>query len=258
MIVLAAAADGLDLTNYTVEKTELSVPADVRPCAAGLDEYHLFDNFLRFAGLPSRVRLARSATWNASHDFGRAGLDFDTLKLHWLDSERLLWITWRTTPQGNGMYTQEGHLVLLVEGEQVKELFRDSIYARGSGRDGGTACHLQINYKPDRKHLTLQHTHTNWTRGDDLQVDPARGDTVQSVWKYRLEKAGLRFMDGERSADFVDERPLNQLGIGMDIPVPKLIRLNPQLKTKKIVRGHVRIDDKLPEYKPEMRDGICE
>src|ERR1043166_9012665 len=194
VLVFAGAALGIGLTDYRIERVAIGVPEDLKSCMPG--KAHLFNNVLRFDGVPDGVPLAKSATVDAAEQLG---FDAGTLQLRWLDPDELLWITWRTISQGQGSYSKEGHLVIRVTGNRFQEVFRDSIYAHGAGSTGGTNCHLEVTYEANRKLLTLRHSRTNWTRGEDLQVDETRGATVHSVWEYGFDKGSLRFVGGERS-----------------------------------------------------------
>src|SRR5262245_2491987 len=117
VLAFGGAARGSGLTDYRIERVAIEVPEDLKSCMPG--QAHLFNNVLRFAGAPDGVPLARSATVD---DAEPLGFDASTLQLRWLDTDELLWITWRTISQGQGSYSKEGHLVIRVSGTRFQEI----------------------------------------------------------------------------------------------------------------------------------------
>lgn len=74
----------------------------------------------------------------------------DGLQVRWLKENELVWVSWRTPPQGSGVYYDEAHIIEYVGGENPRELRRVNYPANGN-QGAGNRQHLDINYTYDEE-----------------------------------------------------------------------------------------------------------
>jgi hypothetical protein len=262
----------LDLTKHQLLQIELTVPEDRTSQYTRLVEHRL-----RFDGFDAEIPVSCSASMRSygSVEPEQAGLDASTVKLSWLDPGRVISVTWDTFTLGQGRYSQEGHLVVLFDGEHFQELFRDVIYATGSsGMHDSSASTLHVSYDRDARVLTLtSNVRNRWSRNKEGPSDERGpferevhqhgkavylGDgTTRHVWKYRLEGERLEFLSGEQYVDLESQdRSVEAVAKAYRSSVETLRRLNPTLAPEGRIRGIVRIDDQLGPYSPEREDKL--
>ncbi len=262
-----------DLTEYTVEKIEIPMPSSLKESHGWMKEFHLFKNVLRFDAMKSEIPLARSALMRPSAESAmeQAGFDPATLQMQWLDAGKLIWLKWKTFPQGQGAYTKQGHLVLQFDGRNWKELFRDSIYANGrAGVLNSSRFDLDIRYNSLKHILELVRSNVNsWSSEEkgfflDNEFATDEGHTIyygesksRTVWNYRIQNRRLKFMSGERFADLPKDYSPSAIASVFDVSVEKLQRLNPKLNGKGQTKGTIQLDDKVGPYRHENDDGLC-
>jgi len=262
----------LDLARYKLVQAELAAPGEAERKQSGIVEHRL-----RFDGFDGEISLSCSVTMRSFRggEPEQAGFDPSTLKLAWLDPRRLISASWGTFALGQGRYSQEGHLIILFDGEHFHELFRDMIYAYGSaGMADSSARGLDVSFDRAARTLTLTRTDANrWSRErngasderglferevhrDAVTVYLGEG-TTRHVWKYHLAGERLEFLGGERYADLgAAEHPVELVAKTFNLSVENLRRLNPALAARSRVAGVVRIDDRLGPYVPEREDRI--
>lgn len=274
VVGFASAADVIefDLTQHRVEPVKISIPPQLKEFYGWAKEFQLFENVLEFEGLKSKIRLARSAWMRpfATGGLEQLGFDRETVKIQWLDRGRLIWVKWGTVPQGQGRYSKQGHLILRFDGKNLKELFRDSIYAYGkSGMYDSSKFDLDIHYEPSiaalslvRSALQRSSSETEWPFYDD-QYTTDQGNTIyygqsntRTVWRYRIENEQLRFVSGERFADLTKDYSVLAIAEALRVPSATLLRLNPNLNASEHASGTLCLDDRIGPYQHEKDDGI--
>jgi len=233
---------------------------------------------LRFEGVEQERSLSCSVPLRifAEGDPERAGFDPSTLELAWLNPGRLVSVRWGTFAVGQGLYSQQGQLVLVFDGGRFHELFRDMIYAFGrSGIADSSASRLDVSFDRAAGSLRLAQTDANrWSREKsgpsdepallEHEVGPDNGPigyvgagTTRRVWKYRLAGDRLEFLRGNRYVNLANEDyPVELVAKAFDVSVANLRRLNPALGAQHDVRGVVRVDGRLGPYVPEREDRI--
>jgi hypothetical protein len=113
----APEAAEFDLAKHRIQTVEIAMPPGLEELYGWMNEYHLFNNVMRFEWSKLDIAVARSASMRPSADRGleQAGFDPESLEIQWLDSGRLIWLRWETFPQGQGRYSKQGHLILQVD-----------------------------------------------------------------------------------------------------------------------------------------------
>jgi hypothetical protein len=164
-------ATGLDLASYRVERVKNESVSEYVPF-----ECMEWQNFLTFSNSDFRIPLARSSATRVTADhFEQEGFDPGSLRLCWLDEDRLLWVSWTTFSRGSGGCRYDGHLILLIQGDQPRELFRDyfNSVARGGWASGDyetLGCRLRKGKTAD---YALQTSHRHLWRGGASQRSEA-------------------------------------------------------------------------------------
>ena len=74
----------------------------------------------------------------------------DGFNVRWLIDDRIIWISWRTPPQGNGVYYDEIHIITDVSGGLATELRRVEFPANGN-QGAGHRQHLDVEYTYDEE-----------------------------------------------------------------------------------------------------------
>jgi uncharacterized protein YceK len=262
-----------DLSKFRMQTVEIPMSAEIKELYRFMHEFHLFQNVLRFQWAESDIDIARSASMRPLVDMGleQAGFDPESLRIQWLDPGRLFWMKWETFPQGQGRYSKQGHLVLQIDGGSLKELFRDSIYAYGSGGMlDSSKVDLDIRYDPSIRELSLVRTTVLRGSSDEKrlfmedQLTTDQGDTIyfgenstQTVWRYRIENGRLRFVSGDYSAQLPKERSVLDVAEAFQTSAAKLRRLNPKLNDTDRVSGTLVLEDRIGPYAHQNDDGIC-
>ena len=262
-----------DLTHYRIQTVEIPMSAEIKELYGFMHEFHLFQNVLRFQWAESDIDIARSASMRPLVDMGleQAGFDPESLRIQWLDPGRLVWMKWETFPQGQGRYSKQGHLVFQIDGGSLKELFRDSIYAYGSGGMlDSSKVDLDIRYDPSIQELSLVLTTVQRGSSDEKRLfmedhlTTDQGNTIyfgegrtQTVWRYRIENGRLRFVSGDYSAQLPKERSVLDVAEAFQTSAAKLRRLNPKLMDTDRVSGTIVLEDLIGPYAHQNDDGIC-
>jgi hypothetical protein len=77
----------------------------------------------------------------------------DGFNVRWLIDERIVWVSWRTPPQGNGVYYDEAHILTDVSGSDATEIRRVDYPANGN-QGAGNRQHLDVEYTYDGRVVT--------------------------------------------------------------------------------------------------------
>lgn len=77
----------------------------------------------------------------------------DGFNVRWLIDDRIVWVSWRTPPQGNGVYYDEAHIITDVSGGDATELRRVDYPANGN-QGAGIRQHLDVDYMYDGRVIT--------------------------------------------------------------------------------------------------------
>lgn len=156
---------------------------------------------------------------------------------------------------GSGAYSWEGHVVLLVDGTSLKELFRDTFQAYGRvGMGNYEGTHLAISFDPPAATLTLNQMDEGSTWEPSSKKGPSEWKH-KTVWRYQLREGLLRFVGADRYASFGDnECALAKIARRLHKSAKTLRRLNPHFKAA--APCTVRITDQIGPYHPSMEDGV--
>ena len=237
-------------------------------------EWH---NLLVFSNSSIRVPLARSGLF----DFGgvpREDIGFDpaSLKLEWLKEDELLWISWTTFRLGSGGYTHDGHVILQIQGDQSRELFRDCFESIAKG--GWAAQYyssLNISYSESTRIFTFSRRSTaiNGNMGvpdirhpfpftttftnDDGQVAYISKVHTIGRWHYKPAGSKLKFLRGSSAVDLGDEaQQIEEIVKGFHITRAALELMNPGIRGQHKATGVVFLDKKLEPYETSSDDGL--
>jgi hypothetical protein len=276
LIVLATAvpAAALDLTVWHREREPISAPDD-----GGCKTFAAWRNVLRFDGVATPVPLAGES--ECTHDplngrdreADRRGLDANTIEVTRLAPNRLVWIRWSTVSLGSGRYIHDGHVILAVDGESLREIFRTNYESYAKSRAGMyESTQLTAAFDAEASILMLvesdeYYQHSADDVGNDWSTSPL---TVQEdegeyftklvgrkKWHHRVEGTRLRYLHGREWVDLGDYGfPVDEVARQFEVERTQLLRLNPGRDTKSVWKGRVAVRD-LPAYVPDLDDGFC-
>jgi len=244
-------ASALDVHAYQLRQVELT-PSE----AQRAEHRRVWLNTLRFDGSDSEVKLSRSMAYRLGGTDMRAGFDPQSLTVTRLDPDHLVHVEWATLPvPGSGAYSWEGHVVLLLEGTTLKDLFRDTFQSYGQvGIGNYERTHLRIRLDPSASTLRLDQTDEGSTWEPSSKKRPAQWKH-RTVWEYQLRERALRFMRAERFATFEGhECSLAKVARRLRTSTKTLERLNPHFASA--AKCTVRISDQIGPYHPAMEDGV--
>ena len=262
-MMLVERAGALNLQQYRLESIETH-DLGSRRRVKGVSEYHLYNNVLHIDGLARPVLLGRSAVEPGFRGTAaeRVGFNPETLQLRWLHREDFLWISWKTYSIGQGRYSQAGHVLLLIEGTEFAEIFRDSIYANGCA--GGFDCSgrsLDFAYDSGKQVLALTTEQADTSSSPiEIRCDPRTHygkSWSKETRRYNLRKKALQFIGGERSVRFEGRCRITDIARLLQLPRRQLERLNRWQRNQRDAEGWIKVTTDLGPYRPEHHDGIC-
>ena len=263
---LLLASPALNLPAHHIQQVEMK--------EARSPDYTQWQNFLTFSNTTTRVPLARSAVRRIAglEDF-HTGFDPASLKLCWLKEGELLWICWTTHSLGSGHYMYDGHVVLQLRGDSIRELFRD--HFSSAARGGWAAEHcasLEIGYddKAMRFTFTRRTLEVNGDtkppkvslpfltviQGDNGTMYLSKVNTIDT-WHYKLAGDRLKFLGGTTALDLgEDQQPFEEIVKSFHVSRAALEKLNPALRSQSQASGVVLLDTKLKAYQTSSHDGL--
>jgi len=241
----------LDVHAYQLRQVEVT-PSEARQA----EHRRVWLNTLRFDGRDSEIKLSRSMAYRLGDTDARAGFDAHSLTMTWLDPDHLVHVEWATLPEpGSGSYSWEGHVVLLLEGTSLKELFRDTFQAYGQvGMGNYERTHLRIRFEASSATLRLDQADEGSTWEPSSSRRPAQWKH-KTVWQYQLREGALRFMRADRFATVEgNECALAKIARRLRTSTKTLERLNPHFASAAPCTA--RISDQIGPYHPTMEDGV--
>ncbi|MDX2168398.1 MAG: hypothetical protein SF182_15090 [Deltaproteobacteria bacterium] len=246
MLLGCRGAHALDINAYRL----LEQPIAPQPYAE--PGTRIWMNALQFVGSRTVIPLSRSKTWPPPEP-RQYGFSPRSLRINWLDRGHLLHIEWGTLPTGgDNNFAWEGHVVLLVDGDRLHEIFRTVFqqYGRvGAGNDEYTR--LRIAYDARRARLRF----TELDEGSISERELFYQWNHRTVWQYRLRGRRLQFLRADQYAIVATERcSLAELARTLEVPQARLERLNPHFAPRAVCE--VRIDDRVKALRPSHEDGI--
>jgi hypothetical protein len=160
----------------------------------------------------SAFQLGRSLPVSSHIEYGFNRI---TLSLHWVLPGQLLHVGWETTPEGMGVYSAQGNLLLHNSEGRWSEVFRDyrtSAVASGAGN----YLHILQDFHPEGEGVLLIETEESSSRDYDskdmgrpfMEGDgpPYRRFRFESEWHGQITSGKLEFMSGKTFLVYMGER----------------------------------------------------
>jgi HEAT repeat protein len=200
------------------------------------------------------------------------GCDQETIGLGWLDDDHLLQVGWSSIPQGNGAYTFRSIVILAKNGDQWKEVYRDSYESHASaGSSGSSSTGQGFVYEPRTNILIIESTRSGWSpvaAETPLGVgSPAHhprrwtwDNSEGTAWRFRLHGDKFEYLDGRRWIDLGEHTfSVAEVAEYFDPRFPseleaRLRLLNPSLRDAETCSGWVLLGYDVPEHKPWTED----
>jgi hypothetical protein len=241
-------------------KTPCHVEQVPRPTT---DEAHkAWDNYLVFPGRNWRVLLGETTFAQCDGYSIDDGIRKDSVRAQWLDTSKLMRVSWSEYGHGSGHFNVVGQAILQIKDGQIRELFRDhSMGFARAGWCGWTKRTLTAALSRDGKSLFITQSMTDmyadekkkqplshWTRLQGYQKDCyVQRFTKQRIHKYRVLDGRLEHVTGWVTVD-LDKRgfPVADVAKFFDTPADTLRRLNPSLQGKNRCSGRLLLANNLP------------
>lgn len=228
-------------------------------------------NDLVLDGMSAAIPLGRSLTvYSTDGTVLKRGFDARSLRLSWLEPGRMLLVTWGTDSEALTNQRREGVIVLLLDGDRSRELFRDAFYSfGGAGAGNWMAVDLDVRWDATTQTMTLSRTVREEHTGESEEVgavdEAGRRESTshyesatRDVWTSRLAGDHLEQVGSARYVDLAGRTPVEEVARRGGITVDELVRLNPELDRGGSARGRIRIAAAIAPYELENDDGICE
>lgn len=131
-------AFALDITQYEIVKRDSTSGNGQRWVL------HFLESKIEISLVPVRDRPGEAP------DDARSLTGPDGFNVRWLIEDRLLWVSWRTQPQGNGVYYDEVHIIVDISSGLATELRRVQ-YAANGNQGIGYRQHLDVKYSYNKE-----------------------------------------------------------------------------------------------------------
>jgi hypothetical protein len=259
LLSMSPTVYAIDIASYSVEKEELTPEKG---------ESAKWQNYLRFSGSPTKIKLARTLKRDGQVVMGYTdvGLDAKTIKVNRLSKDIIL-ITWGTFSQTEPGYDYSDFVILKYSDENIKELFRQNLnfyWYQG----GCTHYKKNLNISCSDNEIKLELlNHQEECANEPIPQGVKSGLSEPviylkkidetSVWKYRVANDALQFVNGQMSVDLGTARfNLPDIASYYGTSVEILKALNRKLAKDPIGTGKMIINENLKKLKADQYDGL--